>query len=537
MVLTSMVMVGAPIASADGGTDTVVVKTATGIDNPDRTFTSTVPGTQVGLFENADDATPVNACDVVDSNGVTRQGQPCLASDSAADPGEATLVVRPKAGGSNYFAQIVKSPDGYESIKDNAIDTGILSGTGSVVTIPEDAPMVNRRINPIVDRECSAISSQLKIALVMDLSGSVAYNLDTYNEAAKGIISTLAGFDDPAALALYSFGTTSPADHIQSNQETPLDLGDPAQLAQANGLIDEYTSDTDGLTNWDAALAAVDESGQTYDNVIMITDGLPDAIGANGDYTSHFTSRQLSVLQSNELKAKGTRVSMVGIGSWSVSSLAALSGDVAYADGMGFNDGDYVQSDWQDLSRVLAQLGSSLDCSVSVNVAVNGDDGDGVVTPQEGWNVNFTQSGLTGVIGDSQQASNADGNVSWAYDFSSLSATTDLDISLDVQTGWINQGATCTGAESVTYDSGRIHISNIAVGKKIDCVFNNLKSSGVSNSQSPSDDPLAGDGDASDAVGAAVETGGEAIDLTTAGMVAGLVAVLAGGAAVARRRH
>lgn len=50
MVLTSMVMVGAPIASADGGTDTVVVKTATGIDNPDRTFTSTVPGTQVGLF-------------------------------------------------------------------------------------------------------------------------------------------------------------------------------------------------------------------------------------------------------------------------------------------------------------------------------------------------------------------------------------------------------------------------------------------------------------------------------------------------------
>lgn len=220
-----------------------------------------------------------------------------------------------------------------------------------------------------------------------------------------------------------------------------------------------------------------------------------------------------------------------------MSSLAALSGDVAYADGMGFNDGDYVQSDWQDLSRVLAQLGSSLDCSVSVNVAVNGDDGDGVVTPQEGWNVNFTQSGLTGVIGDSQQASNADGNVSWAYDFSSLSATTDLDISLDVQTGWINQGATCTGAESVTYDSGRIHISNIAVGKKIDCVFNNLKSSGVSNSQSPSDDPLAGDGDASDAVGAAVEIGGEAIDLTTAGMVAGLVAVLAGGAAVARRRH
>mgnify|MGYP002714443134 CR=1 FL=1 len=133
----------------------------------------------------------------------------------------------------------------------------------------------------------------LDVAIMMDLSGSIRSS--QLRQAKDGLKAMIDNLDKNHKLrfAANTFASDSPA------SGAPLPLTPITQADSIKQHIENWREPS-GSTAWDAAFRALSSSGENYDAVLFITDGEPDSVSA-------------AVTAANQLKAKGTRVVVVGI--------------------------------------------------------------------------------------------------------------------------------------------------------------------------------------------------------------------------------
>ncbi len=259
--------------------------------------------------------------------------------------------------------------------------------------------------NPDLPPQCG-----LDIALVMDVSGSIGNNIQTYRDAAKNFVDALAG--TPSQMALFTFASQSPAANTSgtNNANVPLQSLNPANGAGRTLLdtrIQGFAIPGQNVfyTNWDAAFRNVMSTGDDYDAVLFLTDGDPTTYG-NGSVTdTDFMLRNVeeAIHSANEVKADETHVMAIGIG----GSVATPGGQHRLAQISGPDD--YYTTDFDELGDLLRGIAEEA-CAGNLIVAKQFVDSNGVITEDAVENWSFTSGGET-------KQTNATGAVSFPIDF------------------------------------------------------------------------------------------------------------------------
>ncbi|MDR2973973.1 MAG: VWA domain-containing protein, partial [Propionibacteriaceae bacterium] len=217
-------------------------------------------------------------------------------------------------------------------------------------------------------------SCGLNVALIMDMSYSVqqAGAQQTLKDSASGLTNALVGTN--SQVALFTFGRNAPAmGYVNANRPlTPVSTQAGADKVNAwiDGMIIPGGPGSGGIapdpesTNWDRGLYQVAEqqneqaaNGKLFDVALIITDGgptrySPAALG-NG-VTTRFAEVEQAVFSANAIKAQGTRVIAIGVGSdvaGYAPNLRAISGPV--------ENQDYYTVGWDQAAATLKSLALS----------------------------------------------------------------------------------------------------------------------------------------------------------------------------------
>lgn len=214
--------------------------------------------------------------------------------------------------------------------------------------------------NPPLPKECG-----LKVGVVFDTSGSLGETgianakaaLDTFVDSFKGTSTEM---------SLFSFSTTSPGTGA-TNAPALLPV---TTTAQADIFKAQYEGwESGGGTNWDRGFAKAANSGNAYDLVILLTDGNPTVYGEtpSGAASAYNTLGDIDagIFSANQLKAAGTRIMAIGVGSAvntpaSAFNLRAVSGQV--------EGDDFIRADdFSEAGDVLAAIATA-NCQGSIAV-------------------------------------------------------------------------------------------------------------------------------------------------------------------------
>jgi len=226
--------------------------------------------------------------------------------------------------------------------------------------------------NPALPDRCG-----LDVLLLLDRSGSINPQKDTYRNAARQFVTSLSG--TPTRLKISSFGSDTRAD-----QASFLNLDAPADVSTANAKINGVYSAPAGSTNWDGGMNLAANAG--VDVVVFITDGnptyrdTPTGTSSGGDVD--LLDLTAGVASANKVKtigkssSAGATILAVGAGTGvTAENLAAVSGP---------NEGDdYVTSSVAGLDAKLQAIANKL-CGARVHVRQLTDDG-GPASPKAGW--------------------------------------------------------------------------------------------------------------------------------------------------------
>jgi fimbrial isopeptide formation D2 family protein len=229
-------------------------------------------------------------------------------------------------------------------------------GTGNTNNTASGGIWQSSRVNPTFPAQCG-----IDVALVLDLSGSVAPDLPELKAAASTFVDSLTG--TPSNVGLFTFSSLAPAANNPNLALTPVSTAASAQLIKDR--IDSYTAV--GGTNWDRGIYQVATDSTDYDVAVVITDGNPTFYG-NQEGPGNFTRlREVEngVFSANAVKDQGTHMVAFGVGAGIGSAgsglnLRAISGTASGTDY--FQTPDYEEAGNQ--LRALA-LGN---CAGSVSV-------------------------------------------------------------------------------------------------------------------------------------------------------------------------
>jgi len=317
--------------------------------------------------------------------------------------------------------------------------------------------------NPTLDPSC-VTSERLSLATQLDLSGSIDEQQRTqYREALEALVVSLEG--EAVDLTVSTFGSSSP---VAGRAGGPFALDTDAGLDAALDAIDSYVRPVSGATqqtNWDLALRKVADYSTTFDALLVVTDGAPNYVsnsaGTGGQevFGSRVTiaSLEQAVFSANAVKAEGTRILAMGVGTGVdgrlADNLAAISGPI--------EGSDYFQGAWSTLAADLQAAVSPLVCvsPVTATTFVTDAAGENPVAT-DGFTVGAATSavsaGTATVTGDNPQVTGADGNptgtADWAVSFSDADATATLTVTQDARAGLTLTGSTftVTHADSTT---------------------------------------------------------------------------------------
>lgn len=445
-------------------------------------------GARFGLFESQTSTTIIDTCEITD---------PTRGCEFTDVPGGAQYWVQELDPASNSLAELAYSENIAEfSTGTNAgfdarayrypTDTLAASGTSRTYTVPLSATspnwrqtsgqFVNRMKNPPLQQTCTA---GVEVALVMDLSGSVAPYRNEFRDAAKGFVNALHTDNGSNSVALFSFGNQSPRADT-SNYPTPLSV-DNAGRTTLNSRIDNYWTNmvTNQGTNWDAGLWQAAQQAENYDIVLVLTDGNPTYSGSAPDGSGSLTTfREIerAVLSSNVIKDKGTRVVTIGIGGGLAdANLSAISGPQGAQPGLSLNDIDYTTSGWAELSGMLNDFARGLSCQAEVNVTKMVEEDGATAVPGADWEFETTSGEGLDVTPVGKQMTDSSGTLSWDIKFTHPDQRTAVTIAETQQPGWTLSNLVCSVngevrpvevAESVT-------INDVRIGDEVDCTFTN----------------------------------------------------------------
>ena len=335
--------------------------------------------------------------------------------------------------------------------------------SGSTNRTARGSQWADRRDNPPYPTTCG-----LNVALLIDVSGSIAPSLAQVKAAANGFVDALTG--TPSTIAVYSFSTDA---HTVLNP-TPVSETSGANTVKA--AINSLTAG--GATNWDAGLFQVVSAPTPYDAVIMLTDGSPTVYGpppasGPGNFT-RFAEVEQGVFSANAVKAEGTKVVAVGVGAGvagSAENLQAISGPI--------RGEDFIQTDYAELAEVLRGLALRT-CAGTISVVkkiipFGGTPADAV--PAGGWTISTSTSGVSPASGETDQDTGA---ISFTAD---LQGEPSLPVTLAetlkpgyalVQQGGTNAACTANGASAPVTDSGALGFTVDALATAVvSCVILN----------------------------------------------------------------
>lgn len=338
------------------------------------------------------------------------------------------------------------------------------------------------RTNPQFPKQCLG-SSAMKIALILDTSGSMANSMGALRDAAKAFVGTDAlGLTD-TNISLYRFA--SEASQLLGSTSIRTQAG----INTVTASIDTLQTASGG-TNWDHALRIV-PAGQ-WDAVIMLTDGNPTfrRVDANsstaGDgNTTSLANVENAIVAANRLKNLGTAVWAVGIG-MPANSRANLNA-IAHSDNVYLT----VSS---ELKATLKDIATKAQCQASVTVKKVVEE-DGVTSPAAGWDMTTALSnkvagtsgtpdlliksddGTWGTTNDtSTLTTDSDGLSEWRIQFKNPEGTTTKVVVNETdQAGYEYQSVLVT-KNSLTVTSGKeVNLEAIKPGDIIEIVYNNKK--------------------------------------------------------------
>ncbi|KQZ08772.1 hypothetical protein ASD23_10365 [Agromyces sp. Root1464] len=273
--------------------------------------------------------------------------------------------------------------------------------TGNTANNASGGIWQNSLANPTRAQQCG-----VRIALVIDLSGSVAPNFTDLKNAAKGFVTALQG--TPSQVGIFTFNNVAPATAGANLGITPVSTVAGANIVRNH--IDSFSTPTEA-TNWDRGIYQVATSGTQYDIALVLTDGNP-TVYANDEgpgNRTRFREVENGVFSANAVKALGTRVIAFGVGSGvggSPDNLIAISGDQLNSDYFQSSSYDQAGTILRDLALGACQGSVSVVKQV-VSSSSTGEQKTGQ-TPAGGWK--FTAQPTTaGITPPTQEGTTAAG--------------------------------------------------------------------------------------------------------------------------------
>ena len=246
---------------------------------------------------------------------------------------------------------------------------------GQSITVPNTGASssqqwANRLDNPSWPGFCG-----LDVALLFDESTSISSSeWSQMKSAAANLALALQG--TPSRVAQFSFSTTA-----LTGKYVPLTSVQSATDATALAAQINAKSQSGGFTNWDEGLYQIAQKSESYDAVLILTDGDPTVYGTETSGNVRIVTVQEAVHSANAVKAEGTRIVGVGIGlaSASAKNLAAISGPTVGSD-------YYLPAGFGDLDAALKEIASS-QCGGTVVIEKQlGDSIPGTTgTDSNGW--------------------------------------------------------------------------------------------------------------------------------------------------------
>jgi fimbrial isopeptide formation D2 family protein len=339
------------------------------------------------------------------------------------------------------------------------------------------------RTNPTLTAACG-----LRVALILDLSGSVGSAITNLQTAAKTFVNSLVG--TPSSVGLFTFATNGPA-NTTNDQNRPLTSVSTAtganSAATVNGWIDGTTVATGSaqFTNWDRAFNQVTQTAQQYDIAVIITDGNPTAYGSpattQSDGRTRFRDVENGIFSANGLKAKGTRLVAFGVGAGVSSSglnLQSISGQTI--------NSDYYQTTNYDQAGAALKALAQGSCQGSVSVIKQVIPPGGTTanaTPAPGWTFGATTTASGVTIAPGSAITDATGGVNFALTFPGGTTTAPVTVTETQQAGYTlfpqgTSNATClnisTGLSVPTTNSGALGFQlTAAIDAPISCTVYN----------------------------------------------------------------
>ena len=373
------------------------------------------------------------------------------------------------AAAANYYAnpEFVTSSNGtsftqtaYQlSVSNLAQNTTLTVQAGGSNGSTTSGVWQNSYNNPPAQQKCG-----LNIAVVSDLSYSVAMSnsLGDLQTAARGFVNALVG--TPSTVSLYTFGTTAPA----PNTSTVLDKStlNPQHVKDLTAAINAYTISDQSYTNWDAALRQL--NGKGYDQIVVITDGNPTRSGSSDSpqgsgANTRFIELEQAIFSANALKASGSRIVTVGVGGSSNfddgQNLRAISGPTVGSD--------YFISGWSQLATVLDSLARA-NCEGTVTVVKKvvpwNATGIADAVPAGGWTFDAPGTTAGTVTPSTSQVTksnpNQGDNGTINYKLSGIAAGTTFSLAEVQQAGYTLLPQDSKNAVCVTSGSTPVTVTN-----------------------------------------------------------------------------
>jgi len=310
--------------------------------------------------------------------------------------------------------------------------------------------------NPTFPAECG-----LKVAVVTDTSGSLGDSGIAQVKSAMGTFVD-AFLGTPTSMSLFSFSTVSPGTGA-TNHPVMLPVTTATQAATFKEQYADWLSG--GGTSWDRGLAAAANSGNSFDLVVLLTDGNPTVFGATpGSGASAFNSFQdidAGIFSANQLKAAGSRVVAIGVGN-AVSSAAsafnlrAISGQTEGSD-------YFRAADFATAAGILSDLAKAT-CQGSIEVQklivpAGGTIADATPAPA-GWQFNASTGAAGVTVGPATATTQAGagGIVHFGLDFTNPATSGAVQILETQQSGFellpVGNGAAARNASCVNATTG-----------------------------------------------------------------------------------
>jgi len=440
---TAQAASASPRAVPPPSATTAVVNVKVGGDRNSDYTVAPLAGTQLGLYTSQTGGTQVATC-TSDADGdcsfvvpQDRLGTAYYVRQISAPPGWYTNPSLGTGGATSqtsttyvFQTPVLQANNTYSS------DSQFMIGTGGTAPRASQGVWQQSRNNPPLPDQCG-----LKVALIMDLSGSMNGSVGALKNTADSFVDSLQG--TPSSMAMFTFSTASPAINGGPNYPGLTSVSTAADAAAFKSRWAGWTEATaSGGTNWDRALYEPAIATDHYDVAVVITDGMPTyySTQANlqgpGNYT-RFREMENGIYSANALKALGTRVLAVGVGSGVGSAAAglnlrAISGPTAY-NGNNIDTADYFQqSNFDQAAQALRTLALS-HCTPTISVVkqIRYEDGT-IATAPAGWTFHASAPGSTATVDNSPQTTTNDGTgaVNFRYTIPDT-ADTPFDAAID----------------------------------------------------------------------------------------------------------